>query len=201
MPSYELNKVYYFTAPLKKKYETDKANERQHAYLRVLAESEIEIIKGKFHKTDTWQRARNVNRQDFVQPVFRNLLGLNQLQISEIFKKALPDLPKAAVSRFEEKGSDVNLASYLLRDAYSQTVKQALIITADSDLATPIKFAIEADMEVDLVLPGDGMHADKLKSSASRIRKLDLSLLPNCQFPNPFMTKRGSLIYKPSSWT
>ncbi len=48
-----------------------------------------------------------------------------------------PDVPKAQVYQFEEKGSDVNLASYLLRDSYSKRIDIAFIVTGDSDLKSP----------------------------------------------------------------
>jgi hypothetical protein len=42
---------------------------------------------------------------------------------------------KVWVDKTEEKGSDVNLASHLLRDAYSKRFEVAVLITNDSDLA------------------------------------------------------------------
>jgi len=43
---------------------------------------------------------------------------------------------KVWVDRTEEKGSDVNLASHLLRDAYGKRFEVAVLITNDSDLAS-----------------------------------------------------------------
>jgi hypothetical protein len=50
-------------------------------------------------------------------------------------------LEKAWVHKTEEKGSDVNLAAYLLRDAYRSACQCAVIISNDSDLLTPIHMA------------------------------------------------------------
>ena len=44
----------------------------------------------------------------------------------------------AQVDRTEEKGSDVNLASYLLFDAFDQDFETALVISNDSDLVFPV---------------------------------------------------------------
>jgi len=44
----------------------------------------------------------------------------------------------ATVLRTEEKGSDVNLATYLLLDAFDDDYETALVISNDSDLVEPI---------------------------------------------------------------
>jgi len=43
------------------------------------------------------------------------------------------------VDKTEEKGSDVNLACHLLRDAYLKQFEVAAVISNDSDLAEPIR--------------------------------------------------------------
>ena len=53
--------------------------------------------------------------QEFVQPILAAHLGLTQLAINGSWKNAKPDVPMTKVVILEGKGSDVNLASYLLR--------------------------------------------------------------------------------------
>jgi hypothetical protein len=54
----------------------------------------------------------------------------------------LPGGPRtAAVIKTEEKGSDVNLASYLLVDAFTRDCEAAAVVTNDSDLAEPLALA------------------------------------------------------------
>lgn len=43
---------------------------------------------------------------------------------------------------FEEKGSDVNLASHLVRDTFRKQFEVAVLITNDSDLAEPVRIVI-----------------------------------------------------------
>ena len=43
------------------------------------------------------------------------------------------------VIRTDEKGSDVNLASYLLVDGFERDYDIAVVVSNDSDLATPIQ--------------------------------------------------------------
>ena len=45
------------------------------------------------------------------------------------------------VVRTEEKGSDVNLASYLLLDGFRGDCEAAVVISNDSDLKVPIELA------------------------------------------------------------
>ena len=46
-----------------------------------------------------------------------------------------------SVSTFEEKGSDVNVASHLLVDVLSGVVDAALVVSNDSDLQFPLEEA------------------------------------------------------------
>jgi len=43
------------------------------------------------------------------------------------------------VMKSEEKGSDVNIATYLLVDAFEDDYEAAVVISNDSDLAEPIR--------------------------------------------------------------
>lgn len=45
----------------------------------------------------------------------------------------------ARVIKTEEKGSDVNLATHLVRDAYEDAFEVAVLITNDSDLREPVE--------------------------------------------------------------
>ena len=200
MPNYELGEIYYFTAPLKKKFPEDRANERQHAYLRVLEDQGIRVIRGKFRRSESWLRMQSKNREEFVQPPFSSILGFNQWQIKNIFSTALPDYPMANVTKFEEKGSDVNLAAHLLRDVYKNSLLAALVITGDSDLNTPIQFAVENSVYVKVIRPGNGGKSDHISKIASEVSNLNLELLGECLLKNPHKIKSGSDIYKPITW-
>jgi uncharacterized LabA/DUF88 family protein len=46
----------------------------------------------------------------------------------------------AQVLKTEEKGSDVNIAAHLLLDAHLNRFDQAIIVSNDSDLLTPVRF-------------------------------------------------------------
>ena len=52
VPDSTLMNAYYFTAPVKARFDGDRASDRQHAYLRVLEHSGVTIVRGKFRKDE-----------------------------------------------------------------------------------------------------------------------------------------------------
>src|SRR5215831_3668847 len=57
--------------------------------------------------------------------------------VGYVWPQRLPHLVK--VEKAEEKGSDVNLATHLVRDAFLNEFDVAVVITNDTDLIEPIK--------------------------------------------------------------
>src|ERR1035437_3665823 len=81
------------------------------------------------------------------------------------------------IMKKEEKGSDVNLASHLLMDGWRKRYEQAVVLTNDSDLATPIEIVRqEMKLPVGVFNPHEN-HSKRLKKLASflgRVREADL---------------------------
>ena len=115
--------------------------------------------------------------------------------------KASAPLPNPLVAEFhsaEEKGSDVNLASHLLNDAWKGLFDAAAVISNDTDLVTPIRIVTaERGKPVFIVCPGRWQAAPKLRQVASRVRHVRKPMLTASQFPN---TLPGTGITKPSGW-
>ena len=107
------------------------------------------------------------------------------------------------VMKSEEKGSDVNLACYLLVDAFDGDYDAAVVISNDSDLAEPIRLVRRKFSKPVIVLHpcGPGRKPSyELQKVASKSMKLDTSLLPACQFPATLTDAAGRTIHKPTSW-
>jgi hypothetical protein len=200
MPEMELGSVYYFTARVKERFSGDGAPRRQHAYLRALSEVGVEIVLGVFRKDPKWQRFAGLSSLDLISPMPTAFGGLTKIAIDRSFDTAFPDVPKAHVYKMVEKGSDVNLASYLLRDSLNGNIKNSLVITGDSDLATPIKFSAEAGMTVKVIVPSESQHADVLSHVASSFSRLDVRLLESNQLPRAIVRSQGSPISRPQTW-
>lgn len=103
----------------------------------------------------------------------------------------------------EEKGTDVNLATYLLVDGYEGDYEQALVISNDADLALPISIVREKlRCPVGIVNPNiDPKEAipAELRDAATVNRRVHKSVLAQCQFP-PTLEDTIGIITKPSAW-
>jgi len=104
-------------------------------------------------------------------------------------------------NEYEEKMTDVRLATELMRDAYKDIFDVALIITADGDLEPPIT-TIKKDFpgkKIVLVFPPkrDNPHLRAIADDCFRIGRGSLS---KCQLP-PLVTKPdGFKLIKPRDW-
>lgn len=103
------------------------------------------------------------------------------------------------VIKTEEKGSDVNLATHLLLDAFRQRCDTAVVITNDSDLTEPIRVAEhELGLSVGVVNP----HSANRRSRALQatfFKQLRPSTLAACQLPGLVETPTGT-VRKPAAW-
>lgn len=107
------------------------------------------------------------------------------------------------VMKSEEKGSDVNIACYLLVDAFDNDYDAAVVISNDSDLAEPIRLVRQKFRKPVIVLHpcGPGRKPSyELQKVAAKSVTLDASLLPACQFPATLTDSAGRTIHKPASW-
>jgi hypothetical protein len=94
---------------------------------------------------------------------------------------------------------NVNIATYLLLDAFRRRCDSAVVTSNDSDLAEPIHIAErELGIRVGVVNP----HPAERRSRALRptfFKQLRGSTLAACQLPPVLHDKRGS-IHKPTAW-
>ena len=98
----------------------------------------------------------------------------------------------------EEKGSDVNLASHLLNDAWRGVFDVAVVISNDTDLVEPIRMVtIERRKTVFVVCPGRWQVAPQLEAVASHVRHIRKPMLQAAQLPDPIP---NTTISKPPDW-
>jgi len=108
-------------------------------------------------------------------------------------------IQKVWVDKTEEKGSDVNLATHLLRDAYNKAFEVAVLITNDSDLLEPVRIVRhELGLPIGILNPHQH-HSQKLKGEATFMKRIRQSDLAACQFPNPMRDAKGQF-HKPPIW-
>jgi uncharacterized LabA/DUF88 family protein len=110
-----------------------------------------------------------------------------------------PDEIREVIAR-EEKGSDVKLATHLLKDAFLSDFEQAIVISNDSDLASAIRVArVDAKRPVHVVSPATSIVRE-LRKAATSAQLLDKSLIPQCQFPDQITFPDGTMLTKPIGW-
>lgn len=112
------------------------------------------------------------------------------------------------VVRSEEKGSDVNLATHLLIDAFDNDFEAAVVISNDSDLAEPIRLVRAKFKKRIIVLfpcsrPGRSPSVELRMASGIRSGKQPLIVntahLAASQFPASLTDANGTFA-KPASW-
>jgi uncharacterized LabA/DUF88 family protein len=96
----------------------------------------------------------------------------------------------------EEKETDVNIALYLLNEAYKDTYDAALIVSRDSDLKPAIAMVRQEfpQKEVIVVAPPHLGHSVDLLNVASSKRKITKSQVEKCLFPEIITNAAGELI-------
>jgi uncharacterized LabA/DUF88 family protein len=191
-----LTKVKYYTARVSGKINPQSPRDQQ-LYLSALNTiPEIETFFGNFLSSEKWAY--------LVKPPQAKPNGY-------IWNQPLPNV--VWVGKTEEKGSDVNLASHLVRDALTDQFDQAIVLSNDTDLVEPIRIAIhEAGKRVGILCPiapnspinprtGKPPAASKsLKDVASFCVYIHNAHLNRSLFPSPLTLPNGNIITKPTDW-
>jgi NYN domain len=118
LPGNEIHRIRYFTARIQARPQDPDGPNRQDTYLAALGSvPNLTVHYGHFLASQT--KAMLVN------------------------PPAPPASPIVWVHKMEEKGSDVNLATWMLTDAFEDECELAVLVTNDSDLAEPMKVVAE----------------------------------------------------------
>lgn len=103
------------------------------------------------------------------------------------------------VIKTEEKGSDVNLASHLLRDAFTDDFDVAVVVSNDSDLLEPIRI-VQSELGKPVGILNPQKHPSiVLKKEARFFKSIRKSALARSQFPRELKDAWG-IIKKPVGW-
>ena len=173
LPSDQVNRIRYFTAQLNPMPNDPGQPQRQQTYLRALGTvPNLSIHLGHF-------LTRTV-RMPLAHPP---AVGPRTVE----------------VIKTEEKGSDVNLATYLLIDAFNSDCEKFAVLSNDSDLKTPIEFIRnQLGLTVGILNP----HANRswaLFKAVDFYHQIREGPLSASQFPDQLADTQG-LITKPGAW-
>jgi hypothetical protein len=115
----------------------------------------------------------------------------------------LPGGPRfAEVMKTEEKGSDVNLATHLLADAFRGDAEAFVIISNDSDLTEPMRIVChELGRIVGIINPHPPHKRSRalLSCKPTFFKQIRGSALAASQFP-PTLTDETGTFRKPTGW-
>lgn len=184
LPRRRINKIKYFTAIVKDRLHDPTATVRQGVYLRALRTIPNLRIHDEGHFVD--------RKRLFPQYPYAYRPPSN------------PTNPPQAVQvmKTEEKGSDVNLASVLLFDGLKDDYLDAVVISNDADLATPIKIVTQKlGKLVTVINPHKEQYRSNelINAATTYIWTINRSVYQRSQFPTTMSDSQGTFT-KPSTW-
>lgn len=172
LPGHDIVDIRYLSAPIKPDaIDPDKPN-RQKAYLRAL---------------------RTLPNMDIQLGAF-----LQSVKKMPLFPLDTPPV-LVDVLKTEEKGSDVNLATALLLDAFDSNMECAVVVSNDSDLLGPIKVVRQRfKMPVGLINPQKRLSY-ALSPEVDFYKQIRRGVLEASRFPDILSDTTGTF-HKPPSW-
>lgn len=172
LPGHDIQRIRYFTAKVKPQANNPQIASRQQVYLRALGTlPTVTIHYGRY--------TENTTRMGHANPPPNTV---------EVIKR-------------EEKGSDVNLAAYLMLDSFRNEADTFVVITNDSDLAEPLRLVrTELGKKVGLINPADQFSKALLSCRPTFQKQIRKSAVLGSQFPDKLTDKNGKTLTKPARW-
>jgi len=102
----------------------------------------------------------------------------------------------------EEKRTDVNIAIRLYDMASRDEYDRALVISGDSDLVPAIEMVLKRfpTKKVEILTPPGRRAKELTEASGIPRKKIKTKHLMSCQIPDPYTTRSGEIVHKPSEW-
>jgi len=170
LPKDKIQRIKYFTALVTARQNDPDQPLRQQTFLRALQTIPgLEIVLGSFLS------------HEVMMP--RSPLGTGYVK----------------VIKTEEKGSDVNIATYLLLDAFRNDFELAVVVSNDSDLLIPIRVVTEQfGKPVGLLNPQQNPSV-ALLPHVMFVKNIRKNVLRNSLFPPELKDRHGGFS-KPGTW-
>lgn len=173
LPSHKINRIRYFTAIVRGRPDDPQQPQRQQTYLRALKTiPNLSVHYGHF--------LTNIKRLPLANP-----------------PQSGPRTVEVLCT--EEKGSDVNLATYLIIDGLNKDYDVAVVVSNDSDLVLPVRFVRD---ELGLSVGNLNPHPQRSRDLAKVIsfyKPIRKGALGASQFP-PTLEDAQGIISKPAEW-
>ena len=173
---HKIIKIKYFTALVKENLQNSSNTTRQQIFLRALRTiPNLEIILGQFKRRQVKGILYNENNKQIKDKI-------------------------VAIEKWEEKETDVNIATHLIEDAYAnQNIYEcAVLISNDTDLRTPLLRVKKTKKLVGVISPYKSVHTDLIRASHFQ-KVLPDSILEKCRFPKIMKDAQGTFSC-PKKW-
>ncbi len=184
LPTHTINRIRYFTALVIPPPEDPQMRIRQDIYLRALR-----TVPNLHVHDEGWFILKEGLRRQFPLAYPKNR------RVGSPPQSVYVQLP-------EEKGSDVNLAAYLLLDCFQGDFDEAVVISNDADLAVSIDMVVTKFRKTVGVVnphPKSRRSVTLQKVASWTFQTLNRHHLANSQFP-PTLTDSQGTITKPATW-
>jgi uncharacterized LabA/DUF88 family protein len=195
-PPHVVTAINYYTAHVSHKDDPG-APGRQRTYLNALATvPEIKVHLGNFLYSEKWAA--------LIKPP-------QTRPVDYAWPPPWPDL--VWIGKTEEKGSDVNLATHLARDAFTGQFDAAVVLSNDTDLVEPIRIVVQEVKKPVILLsplhpnpkpnPATGRRpspSKSLRDAASSVLHIHNGHLRRAQFPDRIPRLGKPDIVKPATW-
>lgn len=123
-------------------------------------------------------------------------LGVNVVLGSFKTKRVHCDSCHAEIIKHEEKQTDVNIAMQIMRDCYEKICDCVQLISGDTDLTTPIKFAKNMGLKINIVLP-PSRRSDELSTLADKKSNIKIKHLQRAFLGQSYTLKSGEILQCP----
>lgn len=180
---------------------------------------EFEVVKVRYFsstlKPEPFAKRGSVNRQQIyfralrtLAPVLSIHMGKYQSRPKKMLKYPYEidsisgEFVRVGVRQIEEKGSDVNLASWLLLDAHNQSTDISIVLTNDSDQVGPlVMLRDELNRNFGIIFPTTSSKASKelLKTNPNVRLNMNSEVILKSQFPK-FLKDEKGIFFKPHEW-
>ena len=171
--------VKFYTARVRTYPYDAEAVERQRIYLRALSEIKgLKIVEGYYNKNKVWMPA--------VSSACRTC-------------KETAD-GRVHIVRLEEKRTDVNIATDMLYDAFTDSIDAVALISGDSDFIAPLDLIRKKFGKQVLVFDPHQRFSD-ICYHASYYAHIPRDLPAKCQLPEVIpVGTHGRTIHRPAAW-
>jgi len=160
-----------------------------------------ELVAVKYFSARPTNLEKSANQNAFFQanlqnPKFRLLLGKYLKKEITCFKCG------NIIHTYEEKETDVRVATQIVSDAYEQEYDVAIVVSADSDMVPAIELAKKIGKKVYIYFPPN-QHSNNLSTAGSAspiyMRRYE-SRFRQCILPDTIQLPDGFILEIPPKW-